>query len=130
MIEMGKKDNKKDKSIIIYNQPHKGLSVHSKRHVLKIGLSNDEEDKKEYYLNRIKELETANQNLKDAYNSLTGRREELKYLKEFRDIFLMHCMKSNIRKTILQCTSTILLDGCSMKDTCKPRIEILKRIQI
>ena len=122
--------SKKDKSLIIYNQPHKGLSIHSKRQVLKIGLSNDEEDKKEYYLNRIKELEKANNKLKDAINSLSGRRDELKYLKEFRDIFILHCIKSNIRLTILQCTSMILREGCSMKDTCKPRKEILKRINI
>lgn len=122
--------SKDNKSLIIYNQPHKGIKVHDKRDVLEIGLSIDEDEQKDYYIDRIKELTKSNMKLKEALNSLSDRRDEIKYLKEFRDIFLMYCMKYNVKLTILQCTSKILLEGCPMKYTCKPRIEILKRIEL
>jgi len=125
-----RKSNKETKALALYHQPHRGLTSPKDRRVLIIGLSLDEIDKREYLLDEIKTLKANNQKLKDAINSLSGRKDELKYLKEFRDIFLMHCIKSNVRKTILQFTSTILLEGCAMKYTCKPRIEILKRIEI
>jgi len=121
---------KNNKSIIPYNQPHKGLKVHDKRDVLEIGLSIDEGEQKDYYKDRIKELTKSNMKLKEALNSLSDRRDELKYLKEFRDMFLIYCMKTNVKLTILQCTSKILIEGCPMKDTCKPRIEVLKRIEL
>ena len=120
---------KKNKSLILYNQPHKGLSVPTKRDFLKIGLSIDEEDKKEYSNQRIKEQDETIKKLKDVINSLSGKRDELKYLKEFRNMFLMHCIKSNIRLTIIQCSNHIKKEGCKMKDQCKPRIEIIKRIE-
>jgi len=122
--------NKKNKSLIIYNQPHKGIKVYDKRDVLEIGLSIDEGDKKDYYLDRIKNLEKSNMNLKDALNSLSGRRDELKYLKEFREMFSGYCMKRNINMTLIQCSNLIKKEGCSMKETCRPRLEILKRIEI
>lgn len=122
--------SKKDKSLIIYNQPHKGLKVHDKRDILEIGLSIDESNKKEYLMNRIKELETANQKLKDALNSLSGRRDEIKYLKEFREMFSGYCMKRNVKMTIIQCSNLIKKEDCSMKETCKTRLEILKRIEL
>lgn len=122
--------SKDNKSLIIYNQPHKGIKVYDKRDVLEIGLSINEVEQKDYYLDRIKELKKSNINLKEALNSLSGRRDELKYLKEFREMFSGYCMKRNIKMTIIQCSNLIKKEGCSMKETCRPRLEILKRIEL
>lgn len=121
---------KNNKSLIVYNQPHKGLKVYDKRDVLEIGLSINEDEQKDYYKDRIKKLTKSNMNLKEALNSLSDRRDELKYLKEFRNMFSGYCMKRNTTLTIIQCLNVIKKEGCSMKDTCKPRIEILKRIDL
>jgi len=123
--------SKKDKSLIIYNQPNKGISVHNKRDTLKIGLSIDESDKKDYFKNRIKELEETNRKLKEALNSLSERRDEIKYLTEFRDLFSGHCISGNINKiTILQCTYRIKKGQCNISDKCKTRLKILESIEI
>lgn len=120
-----------DKSIIIYTTPNKGIIVHSNRKAFSIGLSIDESDKKDYFKNRIKELQDTNLDLKKALNSLSERRDELKYLTEFRDLFSGHCISGNINKiTILQCTYRIKKGQCNMSDKCKTRLKILESIEI
>lgn len=121
---------KNNKSLILYNQPHKGLSVPTKRDILKIGLSIDEGDKKEYYMNEIKILKENNKKLQDALNSLSGRRDELKYLKEFRKMFTLKCMVLNITLTLLQCSVNIRKGRCKERayTICKPRKELLEKI--
>ena len=121
---------KKSKALALYQQPHKGLTSPKDRRVLIIGLSPDETDKVQYYLNEIDILKQNNQKLKDAINSLSVRRDELKYLKEFRLMFIGQCDKHNIRMTILQCTGHIRKDGCEWKDVCKTRNDILNRLSI
>jgi len=121
----------KDKSLIIYNQPRKGITVHTKRDTFKIGLSIDELDKKDYFKNRIKELEDANKKLKDAINNLANRKEELMYLTDFRDMFSGYCISGNLNKiTILQCTNRIKKGHCDMSNKCRTRIKILEMMKI
>lgn len=122
--------SRKDKSLIIYNQPQKGIRVHTKRDTISIGLSVDERDKKEYFKTRIKELEDANRKLKDAYNSLSNRRDEIKYLKQFREIFSGHCIAFNVKLTIIQCSDHIRKGKCKMQFLCKTRLNILESIEI
>ena len=121
---------RKDKSLIIYTQPKKGITVHTKRDTLKIGLSIDEIDKKDYFKTRIRELEEANRKLKDAINSLSDRRDEIKYLKQFRDFFTGHCITFNVRLTILQCADKIRTGKCKMHFICKTRLNILESLEI
>ena len=117
-----------DKSIIVYNNPKKGIKVHDKRDTISIGLSLDERDKKDYFETRIKELEEANRKIKDALNSLSGRREEVIYLKKFRDLFSGYCISANVKVTIIQCTERIKNDRCKKNDKCKTRKSILERL--
>jgi len=121
---------RKDKSLIIYTQPNKGITVHDKRNTLTIGLSIDERDKKDYFKTRIKELEEANRKLKDAINSLSDRRDEIKYLKQFREIFSGHCIAFNVKLTIIQCSDHIRKGKCKMQFLCKTRLNILESIEI
>lgn len=121
---------KKTKALALYNQPHRGLTSPKDRRVLIIGLSPDEIDKREYLLDEIKTLKANNQKLKDAINSFSRKRDELKYLKEFRNMFIGRCEKNNIRMTILQCTGHIRNEGCNWKDVCKTRNDILNRLSI
>ena len=117
-----------DKSIIVYSDPKKGIKVHDKRDAITIGLSIDESDKKEYFKIRIKELEEANRKLKDALNSLSGRRDEIKYLKQFRDLFSGHCIGANVKLTIIQCSERVIKGKCNMPDKCKTRLNILEKV--
>ena len=119
-----------DKSIIVYNNPKKGIKVHDKRDTISIGLSIDERDKKDYFDTRIKELEEANRKLKDALNSLSGRRDEIKYLKKFRDLFSGYCVSANVKVTIIQCTERIKNDKCKKYENCKTRRSIIERLYL
>ena len=118
------------KSIIPYNNPKKGITVHNKRDTLKIGLSIDEIDKKDYFKTRIKVLEENNLKLKKAINSLSDRRDEIKYLKQFREIFSGHCIAFNVKLTIIQCSDHIRKGKCKMQFLCKTRLSILESIEI
>ena len=119
-----------DKSIIVYNQPQKGIRVHDKRDTISIGLSMDERDKKDYFNTRIKELEDANRDLKKALNTLSDRRDEIKYLRQFRDLFSGLCISANVKLTIIQCTERVKKGRCNMPDKCKTRLKILNSTQI
>ena len=120
-----------DKSIIVYSDPKKGIKVHDKRDAITIGLSIDESDKKEYFKTRVTELEETNRKLKDALNSLKPRRDELKYLKEFRTLFSGKCIVGDTQIiTIIQCTERINKGQCNFHTKCKPRKRILERLEI
>lgn len=119
-----------DKAIIPYNNPKKGITIHNKRDTLKIGLSIDERDKKDYFKTRIKELEKNNLKLKKALNSLSDRRDEIKYLKQFRDFFTGFCINANVDVTILQCADRLRTGKCKMQFLCKTRIAILESLEI
>lgn len=121
---------KDKKSLIIYSQPKKGITVHNKRRTLTIGLSIDEIDKKDYFKTRIKELEKTNEDLKSALNSLSERRDEIKYLKQFREILSGHCIAFGVKLTIIQCSERIRKDKCKMQFICKTRLAILESIEI
>ena len=121
---------KDKKSLIIYTQPKKGITVHTKRDTLKIGLSIDERDKKDYFETRIKELEDANKELKNALNSLSAKTDEIKYLRQFRDLFTGHCITFNVRLTLLQCADRLRTGKCKMKFLCKTRLNILESIEV
>jgi len=121
---------KKNKSIVLYNQPHKGLSVPRGKRILIIGLSPDENENQQYYINEIKVLKENNKTLKDIINKYSGRREELKYLKDFRKLFSGRCEKNNITMTIIQCTEHIRKEDCRWKDICKTRNDVLNRLSI
>ncbi len=121
---------KDKKSLIIYTQPKKGITVHTKRDTISIGLSIDERDKKDYFQDRIKELEKNNLKLKDALNSLSGRRDEITYLKKFRDLFSGYCVSANVKVTIIQCTERIKHDRCKKYENCQTRKSIIERLYL
>ena len=127
---MKKNKPTRDKSLIIYNQPQKGIKVHDKRDTITIGLSIDESDKKEYFKTKIRELENANLDLKKALNSLSNRRDEIKFLKQFRELFSGHCIGANTKLTIIQCSERIKKGRCNIPNKCKTRLKILERIKI
>lgn len=76
---------------------------------------------KKYFQDRIKELEESNRKYKDIINSLSGRRDELKYLQEFRNKFSAKCPAHLIRKTIIQCTESIRKGSCTFSEQCIER---------
>ena len=121
---------KSSKKLALYNQPHRGLSVPKGKRVLIIGLSSDEIENQQYLLDEIKVLKENIKKLKDTINFYSTRGDELKYLKEFRKLFMGKCDKLNIRITILQCTEHIRKEGCRWKDVCKTRNTILNRLSI
>ena len=95
-----------------------------------IRLPPSERDQKEYYLDTIKRQKETIQKYKDLYNSTIDKREELKYLQEFRDMFSGRCVSFNTRKTIIQCTETIRKGNCNFKDTCVLRKKFDKLVKI
>ncbi len=95
-----------------------------------IRLPESERDQKEYYLETIKrQLETI-QKYKDLYNSTLDKRDELKYLKEFRDMFAGNCHAFNHRKTIIQCTETIRKGKCEYPELCTLRKKFDKLVKV
>lgn len=83
-----------------------------------IRLPETERDQKEYYLDTIKRQKETIKKYKDLYNSTLDKRDELKYLKDFRDMFAGQCIAGNIRRTIIQCTEHIRKGRCNFKDSC------------
>lgn len=95
-----------------------------------IRLPPSERDQKEYYLDTIKRQKETIQKYKDLYNSTIDKRDELKYLQEFRDMFSGRCVSFNTRKTIIQCTETIRKGNCNFKDTCVLRKKFDKLVKV
>ena len=95
-----------------------------------IRLPESERDQKEYYLDTIKRQKETIKKYKDLINSLSGKQEELKYLKEFRDMFSGRCISFNQRKTIIQCTETIRKGNCNFKDSCTLRKQFDKLVKV
>lgn len=110
---------RKNKAIVLKDLNTR-LSIPIDQNIV-LSLPHFDKEKKVYYLDRIKELEDTNQKLKDALNSLSNKRDELKYLKEFRNIFTGHCIIHNVKKTVIQCTETIRKGNCNFYNECNER---------
>ena len=95
-----------------------------------IRLPESERDQKEYYLDTIKAQKESIKKLKDVINSLSGKQEELKYLKEFRTMFVGNCHALNHRKTIIQCTETIRKGKCEYPKLCELRKKFDKLVKV
>ena len=83
-----------------------------------IRLPKSQRDQKEYYLDTIKRQKETIQKYKALYNSTLDKRDELKYLKEFRDMFVGQCIAGNIKITIIQCTERIRNKRCAFDESC------------
>jgi hypothetical protein len=118
----------KQKKAIVLKDLNTSLSIPFDGIIVKA--PNDQIENKQYYQDRVKELLEANRKLKDALNSLSDRKDELKYLKEFRALFMGHCIKDNVRKTIIMCTNTIRREDCGYKEMCIVRKKWLELIEV
>jgi hypothetical protein len=118
---------KKDSAIVLRDLETRIVIPHDEPIIIKP--TEDQVQNKKYYEDRIKELLEANRKLKDALNSLADKRDELKYLREFRSLFMGHCVKDNVRKTIIMCTNTIKREDCGYKEMCIERKKWMKLIE-
>jgi len=88
----------------------------------------DEFLKIKYYEDRIKELEKTLNDYKTLINSTIDKVDYIKSLEGFRDLLTLDCIILSRRLTIFQCTNTINTNKCKFYIQCKPRIDLIKKI--
>ena len=124
-----KKYKPKSKKAIVLKDLKTRLSIKPDSDII-IRLPESERDQKEYYLVTINTQKETIKKLKDVINSLSGKQDELKFLKYFRDMFSGRCIAFNVRKTIIQCTETIRKGNCNFKNTCTLRKKFDKLVKV
>jgi demethoxyubiquinone hydroxylase (CLK1/Coq7/Cat5 family) len=110
---------KKDSAIVLRDLDTRLVIPHDEPIIIKP--TEDQIQNKKYYEDRIKELQESNRKYKDIINSLTGRQEELKYLRQFKRMLSGHCVTHMVTKTIIQCSETIIKGACTFDDQCIER---------
>lgn len=109
----------KNKKAIVLKDVNTRLSIPTDGVIFKA--PQDQQDSKQYYQDKIKELQESNRELIEAVKLVESKIVELKYLKEFRDMFAGHCIAHNVMKTVIQCTVTIRKGACNFHNTCNER---------
>lgn len=123
------KPKPKSKKAIVLKDLKTRLAIKPDSDII-IRLPESERDQKEYYLDTIKRQKETIKKYKDLINSLSGKQEELKYLKEFRNMFAGNCHAFNHRKTIIQCTETIKKGDCEYPKLCTLRKKFDKLVKV
>ena len=128
-ISMPKKSRPKKSRAIILKDLSPNFIVDPTKDII-IRLPESERNQKEYYLDTIKVQKESIKKLKDVINSLSGKQDELKYLREFRNMFSGQCIAGNVRRTIIQCTEHIRKGRCKFKDSCTLRKKWDKLVKV
>jgi len=94
----------------------------------------DKANKEDYYQQEIKKLhktiedkDKTIKHYKDLLNKFLDERDELKYLRQFREKLSLLCILNNNKITIFQCSHLIKTGKCNFYEKCKPR-NIIKNL--
>lgn len=70
---------------------------------------------------KLLETETRLSNLQDV-------EDRIKYLEYFVDQFTLYCISDSANVSILRCAKILSMGFCSMKNICKPRLALGKKL--
>ena len=105
---------KKSTAIVpLFSKPLKGLLARETH--IQIGITPEEQAQEQYLQDHIL-------NLEEEIKSLSHAKEQIAYLKAFRDILSGHCFQKNKTVTIIQCSELWKAGRCKFKE-CKTRTQ-------
>lgn len=103
---------KKSTAIVpLFSKPLKGLLARETH--IRIGITPVEQAKEQYLQDHIL-------NLEEEIKSLSHAKEQIAYLKAFRDILSGHCLQKNGLVTIIQCSELWKANRCKYEE-CETR---------
>lgn len=74
------------------------------------------------------ELRTKITELESRLENLIDTEAILKYLQQFKDQFNFHCLQEGHDVSILRCANILSMGMCSMKNICKGRLALGKKL--
>ncbi len=105
---------KKSTAIVpLFSNQKKGLLA--REATLEIGLTPDEQAKDQYFKDHLLDLE-------EEIKSLSHAKEQIAYLKAFRDLLSGYCIQKNAQITIIHCSELWKANKCKFEEctTSKP----------
>lgn len=77
----------------------------------------------------ISDKEKSIKDLKNAINKFSKEKEQLQFLRRFKDHLTINCISGNTQLTLYQCSNRIKKKQCTFFNQCKPRKELLNEFQ-
>lgn len=77
---------------------------------------------------KIEELEAEIKDLETRLERMGDADAIIKYLEAFKEQFTFHCVSEGHDITILYCSRILSLGACTMKNVCKPRLALGKKL--
>jgi len=111
---------KKSTAIVpLFSNQKKGLLA--REATLEIGLNPDEQAKDQYFKDHLLDLE-------EEIKSLSHAKEQIAYLKAFRDLLSGHCLQKGHTITIIQCSELWKAGKCQFEEceTRKPWVRLFR----
>jgi len=100
-----------------------------------INLHKDRVNELGHFQNEIErlnaELETLreiNKKFKEQINNFAKTKNDMQWLRAFRDKLILQCVTFNTKLTIYQCSYHLEKDRCSFYNECKPRLIIVNEL--